>query len=52
MKLLVDAGLLTRSQKGKWAYFSLTPAASSLLQALNLAPLACSDTCCADVNNT
>lgn len=46
MKLLVDAGLLTRSQKGKWAYFSLTPAASNILQALNLAPVTCSDTCC------
>ena len=48
MKLLVDAGLLTRSQKGKWAYFSLTPAASNILIALNLGPVNTSDTCCAD----
>lgn len=46
MKLLVDAGLLKRSQKGKWAYFSLTPAASNILLALNLDPVMGSDNCC------
>ena len=48
MKLLVDAGLLNRSQKGKWAYFSLTPAASNILLALNLGPVTTSDSCCSD----
>jgi ArsR family transcriptional regulator len=48
MKLLVDAGLLNRSQKGKWAYFTLTSAGSNLLMALNLKPLNSSDTCCSD----
>ena len=46
MKLLVDAGLLNRSQKGKWAYFSLTPAATNILLALNLGPVRSSETCC------
>ena len=31
LKLLVDAGLLDRSQRGKWAYYSLTEAAQTLL---------------------
>jgi len=31
LKLLVDAGLLERSQRGKWAYYSLTSAAKRLL---------------------
>ena len=31
LKLLVDAGLLERSQRGKWAFYSLTPAAKKLL---------------------
>ncbi len=48
MKLLVDAGLLNRSQKGKWAYFSLTPAATNILLALNLGPVSSSDSCCTD----
>ncbi|TAM93576.1 MAG: transcriptional regulator [Jatrophihabitans sp.] len=26
MKLLVDAGLLTREQRGKWAYYTVVPA--------------------------
>lgn len=46
MKILVDAGLLNRTQKGKWAYFELTPTGSELLLALNLGPLEpqqCSD---------
>ena len=32
LKLLVDSGLLERSQRGKWAYYSLTPAARKLLK--------------------
>ena len=31
LKLLVDAGLLERSQRGKWAFYSLTPTAKKLL---------------------
>jgi ArsR family transcriptional regulator len=31
LKRLVDAGLLDREQRGKWAYFSLTPEASERL---------------------
>ena len=27
LKLLVEAGILTREQRGKWAYYSLVPAA-------------------------
>jgi ArsR family transcriptional regulator len=25
MKLLVEAGLVARAQRGKWAYFSIVP---------------------------
>jgi len=32
LKLLVEAGLLERSQRGKWAYYSLTSAAKKLLK--------------------
>lgn len=32
LKLLVDAGLLERSQRGKWAFYSLTSAAKKLLK--------------------
>jgi len=32
LKLLVDAGLLERSQRGKWAFYSLTSAAKRLLK--------------------
>ena len=32
LKLLVDAGLLERSQRGKWAFYSLTIAAKKLLK--------------------
>ena len=32
LKLLVDSGLLERTQRGKWAYYSLTPAAKRLLK--------------------
>jgi ArsR family transcriptional regulator, arsenate/arsenite/antimonite-responsive transcriptional repressor len=31
LKKLVEAGLLDREQRGKWAYFSLTPEASERL---------------------
>ena len=34
LKRLVDAGLLDREQHGKWAYFSLTPEASTRLAGL------------------
>jgi ArsR family transcriptional regulator len=32
LKLLVDSGLLTRTQRGKWAYYSLTHTAKKLLK--------------------
>lgn len=48
MKILVEAGLLNRSQKGKWAYFMLTPAAHSILMALNISPVIDSASCCTD----
>ena len=34
LKRLVEAGLLEREQRGKWAYFSLAPAASTRLAGL------------------
>ena len=34
LKLLVDAGLLTREQRGKWAYYSLVPGALNRLGVL------------------
>ncbi len=34
LKRLVAAGLLQREQRGKWAYFSLTPEASTRLAGL------------------
>lgn len=34
LKKLTDAGLLEREQRGKWAYFSLNPEASALLERL------------------
>jgi ArsR family transcriptional regulator, arsenate/arsenite/antimonite-responsive transcriptional repressor len=38
MKVLVDAGLLTREQRGKWAYYRLVPGAmNSLAKVLSLA---------------
>lgn len=38
MKVLVDAGLLTREQRGKWAYYRLAPGAmASFARALSLA---------------
>lgn len=32
LRLLVESGLLNRTQRGKWAYYSLTPAAKRLLK--------------------
>ena len=32
LKLLVEAGLLERSQRGKWAFYSLTAIAKKLLR--------------------
>jgi ArsR family transcriptional regulator len=34
LKKLTEAGLLEREQRGKWAYFSLSPEASSQLERL------------------
>jgi ArsR family transcriptional regulator len=34
LKILVDAGILTREQRGKWAYYRLVPKALSALAAL------------------
>ncbi|WP_020017196.1 ArsR/SmtB family transcription factor [Promicromonospora sukumoe] len=34
LKLMVDAGLLTRDQRGKWAYYSVVPGALNRLGAL------------------
>ncbi len=31
LKILVDAGLLTREQRGRWAYYSLVPGALTAL---------------------
>ena len=36
LRLLVEANLLERTQRGKWSYYSLTAAAKELLKALNL----------------
>jgi ArsR family transcriptional regulator len=45
MKILVEAGLLSRTQKGKWAHFSLTPSAETMLRSLDVKSLA-QDNCC------
>jgi ArsR family transcriptional regulator, arsenate/arsenite/antimonite-responsive transcriptional repressor len=34
LKILVDAGILTREQRGKWAYYRLVPEALHALAAL------------------
>jgi ArsR family transcriptional regulator, arsenate/arsenite/antimonite-responsive transcriptional repressor len=39
LKLLVEAGILTREQRGKWAYYKLVPATLDTLAGL-IAPLA------------
>lgn len=36
LKLLVDADLLTRTQRGKWAFYALTPSAKKLLKSLGV----------------
>ena len=33
LKVLVDAGLLTREQRGKWAYYAIVPSALDALAA-------------------
>jgi ArsR family transcriptional regulator len=45
MKILVDAGILNRRQKGKWAHFSLTPKAVALLDSLQIESLNNADCC-------
>ena len=32
LKLLVESGLLTRTQRGKWAFYTLTPDARKLIK--------------------
>lgn len=52
MKLLVDAGLLSRTQQGKQAYFDLTPEGESLLAALGISAAGCScKNCCVTSSN-
>ena len=34
LKILVDAGILTREQRGKWAYYRLVPESLDTLAAL------------------
>ena len=38
LKILVDAGILTREQRGKWAYYRLVPGALDALAALIASP--------------
>jgi ArsR family transcriptional regulator, arsenate/arsenite/antimonite-responsive transcriptional repressor len=38
LKILVDAGILTRQQRGKWAYYRLVPEALNSLAALIASP--------------
>ena len=38
LKILVDAGILTREQRGKWAYYRLVPEALNGLAALITSP--------------
>ncbi len=39
MKVLVDAGLLTRAQRGRWAYYRLVPGSAEALASLMLETL-------------
>lgn len=39
MRVLVDAGLLTRDQRGKWAYYRLVPGAVDRLASALVTPL-------------
>jgi ArsR family transcriptional regulator len=34
LKILVDAGILTRSQRGKWAFYAIVPKALDALAAI------------------
>src|SRR5580658_11286398 len=34
LKILVDAGILNRSQRGKWAYYAIVPSALNALAAV------------------
>jgi ArsR family transcriptional regulator len=36
LKILVDAGLLTRTQKGKWSYYALTQDCKKLMKSLGI----------------
>ena len=38
LKILVDAGIFTREQRGKWAYYRLVPGALNALAALIATP--------------
>jgi ArsR family transcriptional regulator, arsenate/arsenite/antimonite-responsive transcriptional repressor len=38
VKILVDAGILTREQRGKWAYYRLVAGALNALAALIASP--------------
>ena len=38
LKILVDAGILKRAQRGKWAYYRLVPEALNALAALIASP--------------
>ena len=40
LKVLVDAGLLTRDQRGKWAYYAIVPDALEALAATIAHPFA------------
>jgi ArsR family transcriptional regulator, arsenate/arsenite/antimonite-responsive transcriptional repressor len=40
LKILVDAGILTREQRGKWAYYRVVPEALNILATLIAAPAA------------
>ena len=39
LKILVDAGILTREQRGKWAYYRLVPETLNRLGTLIAPPL-------------
>ncbi|HLM20110.1 MAG TPA: hypothetical protein VK390_01130 [Propionibacteriaceae bacterium] len=38
LKILVDAGILTREKRGKWAYYGLVPEVLTALTALIAPP--------------
>ena len=40
LKILVDAGILTREQRGKWAYYQLVPETLNVLATLITTPAA------------